>query len=158
IAKEEMAHLMVVQNLRLFLGLRPTFERDDFPVAKKLFPFTLRLERLTQNSLSKYVVAEAPVEPVNVPQYPAIARQQTEAHGMPVNRVGCLLALRGVVSAWGPQEVEQAAGPGDPWYALVRQVAYLAYPQQPSPAAWHLPAEALHPESQARQASAAVWV
>ncbi|MFO0847191.1 MAG: ferritin-like domain-containing protein [Gemmataceae bacterium] len=158
IAKEEMAHLMVVQNLRLFLGLRPTFERDDFPMTEGLFPFGLRLERLTQAALAKYVVAEAPLEPENVPAFPAIVQQATGAAGMPVNHVGVLYALIGVVFASGTQEVEQDASGGDPWYGMVRQIAYLAYAQQLPSAGWHLPDGALHPESQGQQASGAVWV
>jgi hypothetical protein len=157
VSKEEMAHLMVVQNLRLFLALTPTFERDDFPVLPALFPFMLRLERLSQNSLSKYVVAEAPLDPEGVPNFPAIVLQATGAAGMPINRVGVLYALIGVVFASGIQDVEQDASQGDPWYEMVRQLAYLAYGQEPA-AAWHLAAGALHPESQAQQAAGSVWV
>jgi len=113
-----MAHLMVVQNLRLLLDLRSTFERDNFPVVRKLFPFTLHLERLTQSSLSKYVVAEAPLAPLDVPNFPDIVHQATGTAGMPINHVGVLYALLGVVFAAGVQEVEQDASqndPGTPW-------------------------------------------
>ncbi|MEJ7743434.1 MAG: ferritin-like domain-containing protein, partial [Nocardioidaceae bacterium] len=59
IAREEMGHLMTVQNL-LLLGLAPNLEREDFPPQKDLYPFALHLEPLSQRSLAKYVVAEAP--------------------------------------------------------------------------------------------------
>jgi photosystem II stability/assembly factor-like uncharacterized protein len=158
IAKEEMAHLMVIQNLRLFLDQRPSFERDDFPIPKAVFPFMLRLEKLTQQSLSKYVVAEAPLEPENVPNFPVIVQQATGAAGMPVNHVGVFYALLGVVFASGTQEVEQDASQGDSWYSMVRQIAYLAYCQQSPSTAWHLPDGVLHPESQTRQASGTDWI
>src|SRR4051794_23120609 len=60
VAREEMGHLMTVQNLLLLLGLQPNLEREDFPPRKDLYPFALHLEPLTQRSLAKYEVAEAP--------------------------------------------------------------------------------------------------
>ncbi len=38
IAREEMGHLMTVQNMLLLLGLPPNFEREDFPPRKELYP------------------------------------------------------------------------------------------------------------------------
>ena len=62
IAREEMGHLITVQNLLQALGLPPNFEREDFPPRKDLYPFALHLEPLSQHSLAKYVVAEAPLD------------------------------------------------------------------------------------------------
>jgi hypothetical protein len=60
IAREEMAHLATVQNLLTCLGSPLTFERQDFPIPTLLFPFQFELQRLTKQSLGKYVLAESP--------------------------------------------------------------------------------------------------
>jgi hypothetical protein len=64
IAKEEMGHLICVQNLILAVGGHPYFGRDEFPTAPTsggtVFPFPLMLEPLSLGSLAKYVVAESP--------------------------------------------------------------------------------------------------
>jgi hypothetical protein len=155
IAREEMAHLMTVQNLRTLLNLPPCFERDDFPIPKALYPFTMHLEPLSQGSLAKYVAAESRLDQPGIDD---VVRQATGAAGMAVNHVGVLYALLGVLFAGGVQEVEQDAAGNDPWYLTVRRIAYLAYSQQPPSEAWHLPPEALHPQSAARQASGDDWV
>ncbi len=63
IAKEEMGHLISVQNMLLALGGHPYFGRDEFPIAPdsgEVFPFALTFEPLGLASLAKYVVAESP--------------------------------------------------------------------------------------------------
>jgi hypothetical protein len=60
IAKEEMGHLMTVQNLLLLLGGPLNFEREHFPFLSEFYPFHFRLEPLTKESLAKYVLAEKP--------------------------------------------------------------------------------------------------
>lgn len=69
IAREEMGHLMTVQNLLLLLGLPPNLEREDFPPRKDLYPFAVHLEPLSQRSLAKYVVAEAPANAEGIDDY-----------------------------------------------------------------------------------------
>jgi hypothetical protein len=155
IAKEEMAHLLTVENLRLALDRRPTLERDNFPILEKIYPFTMHLEPLTQTALAKYVVAESPV---NAPGIEDIVKVATGAAGMGVNHVGVLYALLGVVIAANVGEVEQDAGSGDVWYEMVRQIAYLAYYQHPPSTRWHLPPGAFHPESLDKQATQKVWI
>ena len=44
IAREEMGHLMTVQNLLILLGLAPNFEREDSPPHTDLHPFPLKLQ------------------------------------------------------------------------------------------------------------------
>src|SRR5215210_8512247 len=56
-AKEEMGHLITVQNLLRFIGGTLNFEREDFPF-RTLYPFHFQLEPLTKASLAKYVAAE----------------------------------------------------------------------------------------------------
>jgi hypothetical protein len=62
IAKEEMGHLISVQNILRLLGGPLDFGRDDFPWTSPFYPFPFSLEPLTMESLAAYVYAEAPVE------------------------------------------------------------------------------------------------
>ncbi|KWC13357.1 ferritin-like domain-containing protein [Burkholderia ubonensis] len=61
IAKEEMGHLITVQNVLRLIGSPLHFERDDYPWDTPFYPFPFMLEPLTLDSLAKYVYAEAPV-------------------------------------------------------------------------------------------------
>jgi hypothetical protein len=60
IAREEMGHLATVENTLTVIGGPLSFEREDFPIPKDLYPFPFELEPLTRKSLGKYVLAEAP--------------------------------------------------------------------------------------------------
>jgi hypothetical protein len=94
IAREEMAHLLTVQNLLKFIGGPLNFDREDFPFLAFLYPFHFHLEPLTKISLAKYVAAEMPAEPAQPPELiqEIIERAATAAGGEPVNRVGLLYA------------------------------------------------------------------
>lgn len=61
IAKEEMGHLMTVQNLLRALGGPLNLDREDYPWDSEFYPFPFRLEKVTLASLARYVVAEAPL-------------------------------------------------------------------------------------------------
>jgi hypothetical protein len=60
VAKEEMGHLMTVQNLLRCLGGPLNLDREDYPWDSEFYPFPFRLEPLTRQSLAKYIVAESP--------------------------------------------------------------------------------------------------
>lgn len=60
IAKEEMGHLVTVLNILTVLGGPLELQRDDFPIDSSFYPFDFSLERLSLDSLAKYVVAESP--------------------------------------------------------------------------------------------------
>jgi hypothetical protein len=60
IAKEEMGHLITVQNVLRLIGSPLHFERNDYPWDTPFYPFPFELEPLTLDSLAKYVYAEAP--------------------------------------------------------------------------------------------------
>lgn len=62
IAHEEMGHLATVQNLLQLLGSDTYLERENYQDHGSLYPFPFQLEPLTKQSLSRYVVAESPVE------------------------------------------------------------------------------------------------
>jgi len=60
IAKEEMGHLMTVQNALRCLGGSLNLDRQDYPWDSDFYPFPFQLERLTRLSLAKYVFVESP--------------------------------------------------------------------------------------------------
>ena len=62
IAKEEMGHLITVQNLLTVLGAPRQFDRDDYPNVSPLYPFGFRLEPISLESLAAYVCAESPAD------------------------------------------------------------------------------------------------
>jgi len=60
ICKEEMGHLLTVQNILLFLGAPATLGRDNSVWAEKYYPYPFSLDPLTLESLSCFVYAEMP--------------------------------------------------------------------------------------------------
>jgi hypothetical protein len=145
IAKEEMGHLLSVQNLHILLGLPLTLERDEMPIQKKPYPFPMHLEPLSRRSLAKFVVAEAPPEPTGIDD---IIQLATGAAGQLVNHVAVLYALVGlVVTKAGDLDKNASLGP---WYAMVRDLAQYAFKQQP-PDAWHLKDQDFHADSFSQQ-------
>lgn len=61
IAKEEMGHLISVQNSLRLIGAPLHMEREDYPWDTSFYPFPFALEPLSLDSLAKYVFAESPV-------------------------------------------------------------------------------------------------
>ena len=152
VAREEMGHLLTVQHLLLALGLAPNFEREDFPPRKDLYPFSLHLEPLSQTSLAKYVVAEAPANAAGIED---VVEAAQAAAGAAINRVGMVYGLLGVV--FTEAEVIATGGSGsEAWDELLRALAEAAYRQAP-PASWHLPDSAFHPDGADRQAAPEDW-
>ncbi len=151
IAREEMGHLITVQNLLLALGLPPNLEREDFPPRKDLYPFALHLEPLSQHSLAKYVVAEAPVDALDIDDIKHVA----QGSAAPINHVGVLYGLLGLVFAT-PQQVQEGAISGDSWDAMVGHLA-MAVHRQASPDSWHLPDSAFEVGTLEQQAEPSDW-
>jgi Ferritin-like len=60
VAKEEMGHLLTVQNVLCFLGGPVSVHRRQFPWQSPFTPFPFSLEPLSLKSLSYYVFAEMP--------------------------------------------------------------------------------------------------
>jgi hypothetical protein len=92
IAKEEMAHLVTIQNLLRFIGGPLNLEREDFPFRTLLYPFPLQLEPLTRTSLAKYVAAEMPAAPPQSPELiqEIVDRATAATGGLAINRVGVM--------------------------------------------------------------------
>lgn len=149
VSREEMGHLMSLQNLLLLVGAAPNFEREDMPFRTGLYPFLMSLEPLTQKSLARFVVAEAPAKAERIEDLVALA---TEGGTMPISRVGSLYLLLGVVFADAATLAQ--VPPEQHW---LRQVAALAADLRAKhpegfDLAWHLPDDAFDPGSVARQA------
>jgi hypothetical protein len=68
IAKQEMGHLITVQNLLLSLGAAPHVDRENFPLDSPLYPFAFSLQPVRLETLAKYVCAEAPHQVATVDQ------------------------------------------------------------------------------------------
>lgn len=92
IAREEMGHLITVQNLLRLVGGPLNLEREDYPFRTQLYPFHFRLEPLSKASLAKYVVAEMPYEVDPADEIKEIVAQATGAATMQVNQVGAIYA------------------------------------------------------------------
>jgi hypothetical protein len=58
VAREEMGHLLCIQNLITLLGGKINLYRSDYPWDSPYYPFRFSLEPLTMKSLSCYVFAE----------------------------------------------------------------------------------------------------
>jgi hypothetical protein len=106
VAREEMAHLAAVQNLLRFVGGPLNFDREDFPYRSDFYPFPLRLEALSRQSLARYVAAEMPAEPTGIDEAlvtEAVQIATGQAPGRPVNQVGALYRrLKALFAADGP--------------------------------------------------------
>ena len=63
IAKEEMGHLLTVQNMLALLGAPINLDRQDFPWDIEYYPFPFSLEPFSINSLCCYIYAEMPASP-----------------------------------------------------------------------------------------------
>ena len=96
IAKEEMGHLLTVQNLLRCLGGPLNLDREDYPWDSDFYPFRFQLQPLTQKSLAKYVFAESPDSEDwsgdEANEIKRLAQDDLGEHS-PVHRVGVLYAL-----------------------------------------------------------------
>jgi hypothetical protein len=93
IAKEEMGHLVTVQNVLKLLGGPLHLDREDYPWVSSFYPYAFTLEPVSQKSLAKYVVAESPdVWPDDIPaeERTAIEKLASDDGVHPVARVGVL--------------------------------------------------------------------
>jgi len=92
VAKEEMGHLVTVQNLLTALGGPLQFNREDYPNDSVLYESGFRLQPFSLGTLATYICAESPGdwEQTNPDQAREIKRQATDESGGVVNRVGRL--------------------------------------------------------------------
>ena len=90
IAKEEMGHLVTVQNLLTALGGPLQFNREDYPNDNVLYESGFRLQPLTVSSLATYICAESPEVWPDENQERDIKSKADIETGGTVNRVGRL--------------------------------------------------------------------
>ena len=60
VCKEEMGHLLTVQNILLLLGAPATLGRDNSAWAEKYYPYPFSLDPLDMDTLGCFVYAEMP--------------------------------------------------------------------------------------------------
>ena len=146
IAIEEMGHLITVQNLLLALGADPYFDRESVPLNGKpagQYPFPLRFEPMSGDSLAKYVTTESmPLKDIPDPEVKkklkAIFARAEKAAGSTINHVGLLYAK----VFWLFQSDDT---PHPYWRNL---------PVDMMPAGWHIPDTALKGLADQRQVTA----
>jgi hypothetical protein len=91
IAKEEMGHLITVQNILRLIGGPLHLEREDYPFRSDFYPFYFKLEPATKDSLAKYVVAEAPEDWLTTKEAKPIVERASKAdEGRKILPVGTL--------------------------------------------------------------------
>ncbi len=92
IAKEEMGHLLTVQNILLAIGGPVSLERDEYPFLSRLYPIPFELKRVSRETLGFYVLAEMPSRTVLTPAENVTVSQIIQELNLPpgrvVNRVG----------------------------------------------------------------------
>jgi hypothetical protein len=89
IAKEEMGHLVTVQNLLTALGAPLNLDREDYPWGSDFYPFQFTLRPLDAQSLARYVCAESP-ESWDDEEARRIKEVAAAGSHCVVNRVGAL--------------------------------------------------------------------
>jgi hypothetical protein len=95
IAKEEMGHLVTVQNALRFLGAPVSLDREDYPWDSQIAPYPFVLEPLSRASLAKYIVVESPETwppDVSAAERKTIEDLASGYGGTHINRVGTLYA------------------------------------------------------------------
>ncbi|WP_119272003.1 ferritin-like domain-containing protein [Taklimakanibacter deserti] len=79
VAKEEMGHLLTVQNILCLIGAPVHFGRENYPWTVPYYPYPFRLEKLTRSSLACYVHAEMPPHiTAMLKKYPELSRRFKE--------------------------------------------------------------------------------
>ena len=95
IAREEMGHLLTVQNILALLGGPYNIDREDYPYDVPFDAFPFQLERVTKGSLACYVYAEMPPGKEKEAEMKKIRRVAEEhvGEGVRVNHVGTLYSF-----------------------------------------------------------------
>jgi hypothetical protein len=110
IAKEEMGHLLTVQNLLRLIGGPVHLDREDFPWISGFYPYPFSLEPASRATVAKYVIAESPeIWPASVSEVEkeTIEQLATVDATMQIGRVGVL--YRKLIAMFGnPQALKDA--------------------------------------------------
>jgi hypothetical protein len=141
VAREEMAHLVTVENMLTLIGGPLSFEREDFPIPKDLYPFPFELEPLTKKSLGKYVLCEMPNEETiaalglqdeieQIRQYVGAEDHET------VHRVGIIYAA--ILALFQPPDVPKEPPRQPPPFIASSDIQASSIRFQVSPSEWGL--------------------
>jgi hypothetical protein len=124
IAKQEMGHLVTVQNLLLSLGAAPHLDRENLPFTSPLYPFPFSLQPMSPTTLARFVSAEAPlkVAPADEADYADAVREAGTVVGK-VPRAGQIYERL----FWLFQDTD---APQEPWLTLENP-----FPDWPN---WHV--------------------
>lgn len=142
IAREEMGHLVTVENTLTLIGGPITFDRQDFPVPADLYPFPFELEPLTKRSLGKYVLAEAPddatLQALGISdEIDAIKKLVGGVDDrLKVNRVGIVYSA--IMNLFQPPVVPQEPGPDPPPFVASGDIQASSLQFQVDPSEWGL--------------------
>ncbi|HEY0048839.1 MAG TPA: ferritin-like domain-containing protein [Pyrinomonadaceae bacterium] len=142
IAREEMGHLVTVENMLTLIGGPLSFEREDYPIPEDLYPFPFELEPLTKKSLGKYVLAEMPdaetIEKLGLTE--EIEEIQKYVDGgsekTKVNRVGILYAA--ILALFQPPVQEKDPKPAPPSFISSSDIQSSSKRFQVNPDEWGL--------------------
>jgi hypothetical protein len=96
IAKEEMGHLISVQNILRLIGGPLNLDRNDYPWDAPFYPFEFALEPLSRASLARYVVTESPERwppDVSAAEKHEIIDLAAAGQALPIKQVGVLYRL-----------------------------------------------------------------
>lgn len=88
IAKEEMGHLITVQNVLRLIGGPLNLDREDYPWGSQFYPFDFTLEPLTKDSLARYIYAEMPADWDDAEAREIKKRATQSSSGQTLHRVG----------------------------------------------------------------------
>ena len=100
IAKEEMGHLVSVQDLLRLLGGPISLEREDSPWDDDFYPFPFALEPLSLDSLAKYIYAEMPPDWEGPLADEVKRRAEAAGDGKKLHRVGELYSTLKALFGW----------------------------------------------------------
>ncbi len=115
VAREEMGHLLTVQNLLLAIGGPVFLERDLYPFESRVYPIPFELKKACRETIGFYVLAEMPGRDQLTPEEAATVDEIIQLLDLPggrvVNRVGKLYTrLIGLVGALSPTDFVNEAG------------------------------------------------
>lgn len=142
IAREEMGHLVTVENMLTLIGGPLSFEREDYPVPADLYPFPFELEPLTKKSLGKYVLAEMPneetIKALGLEEEIEQIRQYVGAgaQDLSVNRVGIIYDA--ILALFQPPDQPKDPPPQSPPFIASSDIQSTSIRFQVSPSEWGL--------------------
>ena len=76
VARQEMVHMALVNNLLNAIGGAPHFRRPNYPYPARCFPFKMELQRLTKKTLENFLFFEQPFEGQCTPEEERVFKER----------------------------------------------------------------------------------